>query len=295
MKNFCKKEKLVMILILIAFAVGILIVFFIIKEQPTSGNMNSEINKEEKSYELAKEYISKNEYINALNELKNIQEYKDSSDLIDEVYYMLGQESYNKGDITNAIAYFNKAENYKDSQDYISKCNTIKKLIGSYRSNNEYIFINYEGIIYITMDNGFTEQYTYKIDFNTNTINVNEKKYQIIFKEDASSLYYNNKNYNKESNFIDESKIKFYAPKLGMTQEEVLNTSWGEPKSIDNGGTWADKDNKKRTDGKWDEAWYYKRNDNIIFIEFKNNKVVNFVVSFKGEISSKNLTNVDNL
>lgn len=95
---------------------------------------------------------------------------------------------------------------------------------------------------------------------------------------------------------IKKSENDNKAPRLEMTKEQVLNTKWGKPDYIDYGGTVADKNNKKRTNGEWDEAWYYKRNGNKIFIDFKNNRVVKFIVKFKGDkIGSKVVYNVDNL
>lgn len=45
---------------------------------------------------------------------------------------------------------------------------------------------------------------------------------------------------------------------VGMSQQEVLEIC-GKPQNIDHGGTSVDKNNKKRTEGKWDESWYYTK------------------------------------
>lgn len=291
MKIYNKKRTI--ILIILIFIAFICLCNIILSKSDT--NVSVEKSNEELIYEIAQEYISNKNYYRALNELKNIPDYKDSPNLIKEMNYLVGKEKYNEGNISGALIFFNKVQNYKESQEYIKKCNVIIELIGTYCIDNKYIMINYDGIIYITMDNGYIEQLAYTINFDKNTINIDEKESKINYDTDFSSLIYENKTYIKESNYIDESKIKYYAPRLGMTQDEVLNTSWGNPQGIDNGGTWADKNNKKRTEEEWDESWYYKRNGNIIFIEFKKGKVVNFLVSFNGKLNGKNLSNVDDL
>lgn len=284
-----KKEIFVIIISIIIFTI-LICVFGDISNKEDISEAKS---KEELIYETAQNYIAQENYYYALNELSMIPNYSDSAELTIETNYLLGKDNFNEGNINNALKYFNKITDYKDSKEFIKKCNAIEELIGSYCNENKYIMINYEWIIYVTMENGYTEQLTYEIDFDNNTIKIEDKS--IKYSEDFSLLKYKNRNYIKESNYIDTSKIKYYAPKLGMTREEVLNTSWGEPQAVDNGGTWADKNNKKRTEGKWDESWYYKRNGNIIFVEFKDGEVVNFLVSLKGENSSKNLSNVDSL
>ena len=164
-----------------------------------------------------------------------------------------------------------------------------------------------------------TEIYKYLFEFEDTNVLPEEIAYQYLLK------LYNNKDYsdnifkykNKLSNYknskelfnkiseFKKKKMEEYnkkmeeydkIPRVGMTKEQVLETSWGKPDYIDYGGTVADKNNKKRTNGEWDEAWYYKRNGNKIFIDFKNNRVVKFIVKFKGDkIGSKVVYNVDNL
>lgn len=74
-----------------------------------------------------------------------------------------------------------------------------------------------------------------------------------------------------------------------MTKNEILQTTWSEPQSIDHGGTSVSKNNKKRTDGKWDESWYYRRNNRNIFIEFKDGKVTRIITS-DGKTGSKEVS-----
>lgn len=290
------KNRNVIVIVLTLIFILILFLLCINKFNNNSdNNIIKEKSEEELTYETAQNYIIQENYIKALNELEKIQEYKDSLEIISKINYLIGVKKYDEGNINNALIYFNKIPNYKDSQDYIKKCDVTKKLIGTYRNGNKYIMINYEDILYITMNNGYTEQLSYKIDFSKNVINITTEEIKIDFNEKSSTLIYENRTYNKESDYIDTSKIKYYAPRLGMTQEEVLNTSWGKPQYVDYGGTAVDKNNKKRTNGEWDESWYYKRNNNQIFIDFKNGKVIKFNVTLKGELSSKELSNVDRL
>ena len=290
------KNKIIFIfLVLIIFIIILFICMTNFNNNTKNNSTIQEKSQDELIYEEAQTYISQEDYYKALEKLKNIQEYKDSSKIMLEMKYLLGVKEYKQGNIYASLTYFNEIPNYKNSNDYIEKCNIVEKLIGSYLNENKYIMINYDNIIYITMNNGYTDEFEYEIAFDEKEININNEETKISFNKDYSSLKYKNKIYNKVSNYIDESKIKYYAPRIGMTKEEVLKTSWGKPKSIDHGGTTASKTNKKRTNGEWDESWYYKRNGNIIFIEFKNNKVVNFSALIKGTTGGKNLSSVDGL
>lgn len=129
----------------------------------------------------------------------------------------------------------------------------------------------------------------YIIKFYDNQIN------DATVQENKEELISQNELHSKENDYKDEGEIIHYEPKIGMTKEEVMNTSWGKPQSIDHGGTFANNNNKKRTNGEWDEAWYYKRNDNTIFIYFKKGKVINFRVTFKGQLKSYELSSVEGL
>jgi len=76
------------------------------------------------------EYIQNEEYDLAYNTLKNIEDYKDVSEILVELEYTLGVIAFEEGDLDKALKYF---ENYSGSNDTSSYINEIyyKKLVSS--------------------------------------------------------------------------------------------------------------------------------------------------------------------
>lgn len=72
-----------------------------------------------KKYNIASNYITNEQYSEAVNILEDIKEYKDSKEMLFKVYYRLGVEKYNNEDYQTAITFFQKSYGYADSTDMI--------------------------------------------------------------------------------------------------------------------------------------------------------------------------------
>ena len=148
------------------------------------------------------------------------------------------------------------------------------------------------------------ETYKYLLDFeDTHTLPL-EIAYQYLLslynsnKYSEEIFYYKSKlsNY-KDSiellNKIDENekkRIEEYngIPRIGMTKEQVLKTTWGIPKS-------KAEDNPNsiwRVDSDGEEAFFYVRGSTRIMVSFKNGKVDAFYVTKKGDVTAKKVYSV---
>ena len=273
------------IYIIIAIVIFILINVFI--NQKIKVNKIENISEEEKVYEDKPNYTANKKYEESSKTLNELSEYEKIN------YYEQGIQEFDNGEIISSLSYFKKSEGYGDSNTYIEKCEKIKRLIGTYINNGQVIMLSYGWKAYININNKYTETSTYSLKNENNSILIDYLDKEVKFDENFSNLSLNNIIYSKVSEYVEDKYIIYKTPKVGMTKEQVLQTEWGQPKYIDNGGTVVDKNNKKRTNGEWDESWYYKRNGNDIFIDFKNGKVIRFLVSKKGDITTRIVTDVE--
>lgn len=270
-------------------------------------NMNSEFN--------SLNFLEQKPTIKSIsNDLKDLYiSYRDKVNKIDNnIDYNYGMIKFNVDDffyntcfVSNIIhKNGNNALEYTDKDYFIEQIKSKILLFDISLMEKDYIEIYLNEI-----DN--VEKYKYILDIENADTLLLEIAYQYLLKlsinneYSESIFYYKNKltNYKDSTELLDKmlekernsEKEYLTTPKIGMTKTQVLNTSWGEPLYKDYGGTVADKNNKKRTNGKWDESWYYKRNNNHIWIDFKSGEVVRFKVTLKGELSSKEYLSVDNL
>lgn len=262
-------------------------------------NMNTEFNSlgflEQKpiirsiSRDLEDLYISYRDKVNKIDSKIN-NTYGIIRFNIDDFYY-------NTSFVSNTI-YKNGSTEYSDKDYFIEQINFKIEKVELNSIEKDYIekYLN-------AIDN--IETYKYLLDIEDNNTLLLEIAYQYLLnlsnnnKYTEDIFYYKNKlsDYKDSTallNKIDEEEknrkeIYYSVPRIGMTKNEVLQTTWSEPQSIDHGGTSVSKNNKKRTDGKWDESWYYRRNNRNIFIEFKDGKVTRIITS-DGKTGSKEVS-----
>lgn len=157
-----------------------------------------------------------------------------------------------------------------------------------------------------------TEIYKYLFEFEDTNVLPEEIAYQYLLKlynnKDYSDNIFNYKNklsnyknskelFNKISEF-KKKKMKEYSekmeeydkiPRVGMTKEQVLETSWGTPKS-----KVEDKPNSVwRVDSDGEEAFFYVRGTTKIMVSFKNGKVDAFYITKKGDTTGTKTYSVE--
>ena len=236
-------------------------------------------------YQYAKELISKEDdigeedYTKAIEIFTALNAYEDSKELLKEGYYLYGKYLRNNYKYEISTEQFNKILDYKDSQDYIKLNNEdiiedklSEFLKGTWKSGNDYlVFTDYWSLtdyfksfsIWITKYScDIVDEKTLECSpkgtsvRNDITIKINDNSITFYEKEDDPFFTPRIAEYQKDS---DETDIPngFKEPKIGMTKEEVRNSSWGSPEDI-NTYTYY-----------WgtQEQWVY---DNFKYIYFEN-------------------------
>lgn len=203
---------------------------------------------------------------------------QDTTNMSDEEIYDLAFEEYADGNYLLASEYFSRIPSYGNSNSYLKKCNLILDYQGVY---------DMYGANYIVIDNGTLYEYdtdhwgTYSVDkaqtkiavldidgesyfvdrfdqFDYENILVlykptkNEEGTLCIEKiyvgQNSSTLYEkNNETTYDDLEELYQTEISKTKPSIGMTAEEVRNSTWGEPNKI----------NKTTTKYGTSEQWVY--------------------------------------
>ncbi|MBS4539831.1 hypothetical protein GOQ27_15255 [Clostridium sp. D2Q-11] len=101
-----------------------LIVLFLLTTFLVSG-----CTSDEDTYQSAMKLIENNNYDEAIDKLKVIQNYKDSKEIIqNNTTYNEAIELFNNEDLKNALTKFESISNYRDSNTYISEINDVFSL-----------------------------------------------------------------------------------------------------------------------------------------------------------------------
>ncbi len=77
-------------------------------------------------YQKAQVYFNSGDIDDALSAFEDIRDYKDSSDKIFECKYLNAQAYFDSGDIDNALLSFEDIKDYKDSSDKLLECQYLK-------------------------------------------------------------------------------------------------------------------------------------------------------------------------
>ena len=230
-------------------------------------NNNSIGNKEE----IINMLNSTNYEEKILNNILNISDVKEKSN---EIIYQTAK-IYTDDDYEKSLELFQKIPNYKDSKELIKNINEIHELDGEWYG--KYGYSGYRWIIDGNTCYNVYSDYKHKYTYDTYYCKYEDNILYIFDKEETSNDYNNAefkmkyKNgkliYSVYSNTITLSKesdnttpkeiIVIKEPAIGMTKDEVLDSTWGKPKDI----------NKTTTAYGTREQWCYS---GYKYIYFKN-------------------------
>lgn len=90
----------------------------------------------EKLYLQAKSYIESNQRNTSIYILENILDYKDSLSLLNDIKYSLGTSLFSSNQFMLSYDYLMNLGDYKDTQVYIKKLNLINRLNGHWKRPN---------------------------------------------------------------------------------------------------------------------------------------------------------------
>ena len=227
------------------------------------GNIDSQINNEKGIIKFYVEDFFYNTSFESSTIYKNgnNKEYTDKDYLIEKINAKIATLNLNSKEKENIELYING----------IDDLDIYKSILEIEDTDTMLLEIAYQYLLKLSSNHEYSESIFYY------------KSKLSDYKDSADLLNQINE---EEKN---RKEIYYSIPRVGMTKEEVLRTSWGKPQNIDHGGTSVDKNNKKRTEGKWDESWYYRRDNRNIFIDFKDGIVVKIITS-DGKTGSKEVT-----
>jgi tetratricopeptide (TPR) repeat protein len=225
----------------------------------TNGYKNSNELLIESKYELAVRDLEmglSGEIIDeAINLFSELGDYKDSNNLKKEALYAKAMNLYESGDFDNSIQILNSILDYKDCNNILGNIDILKQYQGNWYSES--------GDIKKFSGNQFDN---YKYDIITNDLfTCKNKNMSHIIKIVNGNIEYsftiNNiiqyiEIYTREYNVNNDNLASYpKEPTIGMTQDEVLNSSWGKP--LDR--------NKTTTEYGVSEQWVYGSDRYIYF------------------------------
>lgn len=191
----------------------------------------------ESTYLCAKQLLADKEYKLACQYLKQIKNYKNADKLIIDATYNLALNNYKDGNFEVSNNQFKSIRDYKDSSEYIQKLSTLFELQGTwedYFGNKQIIFSGWRGnLVYFPYDNRtkVCDASKFALDKNNlNTILFNGTRF-LLNKEELNSTNTLDEKYTKINSLTDIPKEK-ESPKIGMTSDQVLNSTWGKPDDI---------------------------------------------------------------
>lgn len=235
-----------------------------------------------------KEYEKYIKAINNVNTLKDILKLN-KDEMKKELIYLYAEKKYNEYNYKEAIEQFNLVKDYKKQKDYIYKAKLYLELQGTWYGSvnvNSPLVNNYKYDVshkWIIKGND-----CYNIYSDSKSTNAYKKYFLIIGKnnklyisedEEKKSVLYDveyDKKTLKYKMYEDSSTMKLKKisqdnnlpttvyikePAIGMTKEEVRNSTWGSPNKI----------NTTTTRYGVHEQWVYP---NFKYLYFENDKLV---------------------
>jgi hypothetical protein len=234
-----------------------------------SGYKDSEDLLIESRYGLAKYYIDQKDFIQAEGLLETILDYEDSSDLLFQTRYELAKQKYYSGDFMDSKRYFELVKNSKDANQFLSKIDQIIKFQGNWLFTNkalldrkylfqiegwkgefydlgihpykpekfeitEYDILKNKSFQFNRNDPPILEYFTVSIG-TSDTMNVH---YIMTGTNGYVNADYFSKGYRTNQHITGTvrtpipPKPRKPDPQIGMTADEVRNSSWGNPREI---------------------------------------------------------------
>lgn len=212
-------------------------------------------------YKWGKKSFDSSSYKNAIEHLSACNNIEDSASVLKDAYYKFGMSLYEDGNFDEAATNLRKSEN-SNAQKYIEECEFLQKFQGVWYKE----FINfgiYDGAFYINFDGwkctekrkdptmshrNYEYTYDYKIE-NNKLVVMRESRPSILSPYENYIFYFDNKNNllwvstdffygdEKVETTMRKSETNDYSagkkpPAIGMTAEEVRNSTWGSPDDI---------------------------------------------------------------
>lgn len=244
---------------------------------------NSSTQIKECQYRIASKYYEKEQWEQVIDIFEKIKDYKNSEELLEYSYYSYGVDLNKSKDYEESNKYLERVSNFKDSKEYIDKNNKgietntwINKYVGTYDYSGNYNYLIYNdariaidnnlNLIYYQNDKLgkqlYKKNYECELqdDFSLSCSYLVTNKIKITLNEDkliANIDEYNTQRteeYEKSSDGLIPIE-DYKEPAIGMTEEEVLNSTWGKPQ----------KKNKHTYSWGTSEQWVYSRNRYIYF------------------------------
>ncbi len=288
MKKNMKKILIIVITIILIIS-GIFVYIFYNYEQGKKCQLNKDYEKaisyynkvkfvpnkvkekeEECYYQRAIELRDEKDYDNSILYFEKSNNYNDSQEQIKETKYKQAINKYENGDFEKSKEIFGTIQDYKDVSTYLSNTETMINLQGIWKhkeglSNWVYEISGWK----INQYTKFTKN-DYRIGKETysecgkNKIEIKDKNIEIVYDKTGNRTPLK---YEKENNSITDDIIGTYIkqegitveklkkPKIGMTKDEVINSTWGKPEDI----------NKTTTRYGTSEQWCYSGYKYIYF------------------------------
>lgn len=213
-------------------------------------------------YKLGKRSFDTRLYEDAIKHLSACNNIEDSASVLKEAYYKFGMSLYEEGNFDEAATNLRKSEN-PDAQKYIEESEFLQKFQGVWYKNIGLSGDSDSGVFYITFDgwkctekrtyyfiSDWNYEYTYDYKIKDNKIIVLREdrtyfitpyeNYTFYFDSDNDLIWVSTdfwiadgaveKELRKTEN--DSGSAEKKHPSVGMTAEEVRNSTWGSPDDI---------------------------------------------------------------
>ncbi len=211
---------------------------------------------QETEYCLAIKYYDEKQYSESAQLFEKLVNYKDVKSKLNDIIYLDAKSKYTEGDFSGSQTQFQKIQEYKDSKTYLGNISRLIKLQGTWQiKDQDYWQIIFSGwklsdVFYKSSGATQVNNFDYKFDknqltdgFAIYTINGNN----LVVKNDQGNTIF--------TKYSDSSTAPSSSPdpQIGMTAEEVRQSSWGSPEDI----------NKTTTASTVHEQWVYSNNQYI--------------------------------
>ena len=220
-------------------------------------------------YAEAEELERTNQYMDAYYAYKRLGNYEDSEDkasnIFDnqkDIFYEKAIENFNSGIKENVIQskiQFEKMDGYEESDEYLKMCDFVDEIVGTYSYKSAVGNTTFADETY-SIDYGSVE-YTGKaseiLSSKTTVISIDDKLYLLsnfydnknsgeVFSIENGKVHFRyvdmdeNNNYHLSNSLKTDRILKRESihpeeiknPSMGMTEDEVKRSTWGEPEKI---------------------------------------------------------------
>ena len=257
-----KSKKIVITLIVIFITLFLGISIYNTKIKPNS------------EYKTAVELMENENYESAMNIFSSLANLKDSEKLYKTCCYKYGEQLFDAGQYLESYKFLDKIKNDYDVKDKLDTIALLDNVQGDWRGyhdiwDNLYVWGDYHSFeiigqtinIYHYKEQNLTDKeddYIKKIWSENGEIHFLSKRHGEYFltkNENGEEILKEPPTQNNYTYFLKASILKeeIVPPSIGMTSEQVLNSTWGKPDHV----------NKTTTSFGVSEQWCYSHNKYI--------------------------------